>query len=474
MSERSPRKSSDYWSAIVRTRDIVTGPTYGRIVRRLHVFLALIVAVAVTSAFDAGPPGQAKRTEPALSFDATALAQFNGTASHPDATSVCGSNTETFLTELFHTAPTAVKVNEEWGDIAGPKQVAIEGPVRTTHLGPTDLPMTHIYGDDLSMDVGLGPSLQPFAQHLGPSNEPTDQLHVELASGLIPHARVTSVASPTETWRQASDVDLSGFLDGFAEPQLGDSALVAGRWIIDCGHGDYGTELHPMSFLAWSHTSGPTNVVHAYMNPYRDTQRYSPDLSILGHVSDTSRFSNPDVKPFVPYLIDEVVRVLSDQADRLRAQELLEAVRVTPPPFNVCAPAGTHGRLVVNYDLVTRPGVQVDVSLDHPTGCAHVAITLTPQYAPLDQPVRDCLLPWTYLNAIASDAVGSPVDVRALFESLLPPDLAARVVAQDPLVTCADPLDGPAVQQHPSSQHARIDATQPFPFYGTITVTRGR
>src|SRR5262249_57824830 len=102
------------------------------------------------------PPGPAAAGEAgAVVFDPGALAQLNGVAPRADATAVCGSSTETFLTELFHTAPTAVKVNNEWGDIAGAKQVAVEGPGRTTHLGPTDLPLTHISGDDLSMDVGF-------------------------------------------------------------------------------------------------------------------------------------------------------------------------------------------------------------------------------------------------------------------------------------------------------------------------------
>jgi hypothetical protein len=418
------------------------------------------------------PTPPPRQTVP-LSFEAAALAGLNGTASHPDATTVCGSNTETFLTELFHTSLSDVKVNQEWADIVpGGKQVAIEGPVRTTHLGPTDLPMTHIYGDDLSMDVGLPPSLQPFSYHLGPSNEPTDQLHVELASGQIPHQERSSVASPDETWREASDQDLSGFLGGFTEPAIGDSALVMGRWIIDCGHGDYGTELHPMSFLAWSHIAGATNTVHAYMNPYRDTQWYAPDLSILGHVSDMTRFARPAVKPLVPYLIDEVVRILTGQIDRLRAQELLEAIPAAPPPWIVCAPPDTHGRLVAHYDLVTRPGVGVAVKLDREHGCATVTVTLAPEYRALDQPVRDCVLPWDYLNQIASEAAGTPVDVRSLFEAALPPDLAALVVAHDPLTACADPLAGPAVSPTPGGISIRTDASQPFPFYGVVTVTR--
>lgn len=452
---------------------MLSAGAYGAIVRRFGYLSVVVLAVAATTASANASPGHAKRAEASLSFAAAALAQFNGTATHPDAASVCGSNTETFLTELFHVAPTAVKVNEEWADIVkGGKQVAVEGPVRTTHLGPTDLPMSHIYGDDLSMDVGIPASLQPFSYHLGPSSDPADQIHVEIASGLIPHARAASQASPTQTWRQASDVDLSGFLDGFAEPQVGDRALVLGRWIIDCGHGDYGTELHPMSFLAWSHPAGSSNVVHAYMNPYRDSERYSPDLSILGHVADTSRFAQSDVKPFVPYLIDEVVRLLAGKTDRLRSQELLEAVTVPPPPWTVCAPAGSHGKLVVRYDLVTRPGVRLDIDLHHATGCATITTTFTSAYRPLDQRVRDCVLPWAYLNVIASGSVGRPIDVRDLFRSLLPPALAAKVIAHNPVTACADPLSAPAIDTAPQGRDIRSDATQPYPFYGIITATR--
>ena len=103
-----------------------------------------------------------------------------------------------------------------------------------------------------------------------------------------------------------------------------------------------------------------------------------------------------------------------------------------------------------------------------------MTVSLTPQYHPLDQPIRDCQLPWDYLNEITSDSVGQPVDVRQLFESLLPPDLAAKVTAHDPVVSCSDPLAGPEVDPAPTGTRLRVDATQPFPFYGVITVTHGR
>ena len=58
------------------------------------------------------------------------------------------------------------------------------------------------------------------------------------------------------SWRQASDVDLTGFIPGFDQPPVGARSLAMGRWIIDCGHDNYQTELHPLSFLSWVRSTG--------------------------------------------------------------------------------------------------------------------------------------------------------------------------------------------------------------------------
>ena len=59
-----------------------------------------------------------------------------------------------------------------------------------------------------------------------------------------------------------------------------------------------------------------------------------------------------------------------------------------------------------------------------------------------------------------------------LFRSLLPPALAAKIIAHDPVTACADPLSAPAVDTAPDGREIRSDATQPFPFFGIITATR--
>ena len=206
----------------------------------------------------------------------------------------------------------------------------VSGTVATVFQGPGDLPMDHPLGDDLSMDVDLDAAFKPYSLQLGaaPSDTKPGQLHVEISSGLIPHLPATSAPAAEQTWRQLSDVSLQGFQPGFDHPAVGDRVLVEGRYIVDCGHPDYHTELHPISFLAWSHQEGTTSVVHVYGNAYWDTELFNPDLSVGGKVNDQARDTDPNTKPLPKYLIDEVGRLIAGTTSRLRTFELLG---VMPP-----------------------------------------------------------------------------------------------------------------------------------------------
>ena len=129
------------------------------------------------------------------------------------------------------------------------------------------------------------------SRSLGPAESPPGTMHVELSSGLIPHRPPPSGDRSKQTWREASDIDLTGFQPGFDKPAVGDRFLGMGRWIIDCGHDNYQTELHPLSFLAWAQTQSDTTVVRTYFNPYRDTETYSPDASEERSTSPTPRIN---------------------------------------------------------------------------------------------------------------------------------------------------------------------------------------
>jgi hypothetical protein len=396
----------------------------------------------------------------------------DGTPPSYTAAGVCGSDTATYLSELTNGGnPLNAHVLYEWSDIVpGGKQILVSGGVATTHLGPTDNPITHPFGDDLSMDVKLDPQYLQFAKQLGTPDEPSNHMHVELSSGLIPHVTRSSQASPDQTWLQLTNFNLAGIQTGFDKPALGDRALVMGRWIIDCGHPNYGTELHPMSFLGWAHAQGSTTTVHAYYNPYWDTEQYSTDPTVAGMVNDSARFAS--AQPFPPYFVGEVLRAINGTVDHLSSNELVGAQHTSPVSWQVCAPAGASGsRMLVHYDVETRPGVQVTVAPEASSTCAQVSVTLGPDFVAANTAIRQCVLPWDYLSAIAKQTYGSSVDVHALVDKFVTAPGARAIVDKDPSVSCADAHSGPTVSPSPTGQRIRVDTAQPFPFYGVVTVS---
>ena len=440
--------------------------------RKCLFVAALCVALVAAACGSSTTTTQRTGSATAGWVDSTAQA-FNGAPPAFNLTSACGSPTDTYLgTQQLQKPPTAWNVAYEWGDtVPGGKQLLVSGNVATAHLGPGDLPFDHPYGDDLSMDVNLDQPYQVFSRQLGTAHSDVkpNQLHVEISSGFIPHVVRPSSAVPGQTWRQLSDFNLSGFQPGFDHPAVGDRILVGGRYIVDCGHPDFHTELHPISFLAWSHTDGNRTVVHLYSNPYRDTQLYSSDLAVLGQVNNTSRLAA--AKPLPPYFVDDVAGLLTGKTNRIQAPELVEAI--TPPSpttWQVCASSGSSGNLQVRYDLRTAPGTTVQVTPDPSNGCATVNATTGTYRAP-DLSLRSCVMPWNYISRIAGAALNTKLDVRGLIKKYVPQQ-SWPLVDQDPLTGCGDGLSGATVSGQPVGQAVQVDPNQPFPIYGIITLQR--
>lgn len=447
-----------------------------RAMRRLALPAVLLLIVAACSssssspAADEGPPVT-------IGWVKGAAEAANGPAPDVEASNACGSDTATYLAELQDTAPFAAKVQYHWGDcVEGGKQVMVAGTIAATHLGPTDLPMDHPFGDDLSMNVDLDDPFVPFAKKLGKGEGEGDasanQTHVEIACGMIPHVPRPENPPTGQTWRASSDfnLDRASFQPGFAEPPKGDRAIIMGRWIIDCGHDDYSAELHAISFLGWAHVDGPTTTARLYYNPYRDTELYSMTADKLGAVSDPARLG--DALTFPKQLVKEVLGLDNGSVDRLRALENVEATRAPIADFRVCAPEGSTGSLTVASDLVVRPGVNVTLSPNDATGCVTVHVTGLDTYAPMDARIRTCALPWSFLEDIVKVQVSTPIDLLGKIQSNLSTPAGKQRAALDPECSCADALAGPPVVDAPTSQSTRVDATQPFPIYGVVTATR--
>src|SRR5947208_1818105 len=127
-------------------------------------------------------------------------------------------------------------------------------------------------------------------------------------------------------------------------------------------------------------------------------------------------------KPFLPYLTDEVTKVVTGQSDHLSSKEVVEPTNVSPPPWQVCAPGNT----ALHYDIVIRPGVIVKVG-NRTKGCVKITVTLPKSYRPAQPKLRQCVVPWGYLNDVTKAALSTSVDVKALIQKQIPVLLRARV-----------------------------------------------
>ena len=194
---------------------------------------------------------------------------------------------------------------------------------------------------------------------------------------------------------------------------------------------------------------------------------------MLGLVNDTARFANPQTQRFPPYLIDEVARLISGSTQQLRTFELVGA---DPPAasnsWQACAPTASSGSQVeVHYDLQTRPGVSVTVSPADANGCVTVHSTTSAAYSTPDVSLRTCVMPWSYINSIAGQALAASVDTRQVIKKNVPQQYWP-LVDRAPLAGCADALNGPPVSAQPKGQTMATDAGQPFGVYGIITIRR--
>ena len=407
---------------------------------------------------------------PGIAFETESAVAANGPIPTANALATCGSNTDSYLAELLHVFPSDAKVTKHWPDIVPGKVFRLSGTVTDSSLGSGDLPFDHPFGSDLNFDVAPDApyaALKQFAADGTEAGAPETQ-HVELEEGLVPH-RADRAAGPLtgQPWYEMSAANRGNLLDGFV-PQPGDRVALMGHWIIDCGHTDYETEIHPVTFLAVARTEGDATVARVFFNPYHVTQVYSPDPAVPGRVEDRSRFADPAVKTFPSYLVDDVVRLLQQTKDHLGGGVLLDAEHESPPPWRVCAPLGTSGhRLRVEGHCALRRGVNLTFARDRRAGCITVTTTLGLDYVAQDPPLRVCTLPWDWLNEQAAGEAGVPgLDIRARIESFLPSSVWP-LVDNTPDATCADGLVG----WLPRSLRRRVtDPTRVFPLIGTLSV----
>ncbi|MBI3784041.1 MAG: hypothetical protein HY270_11640 [Deltaproteobacteria bacterium] len=440
--------------------------------------LALIVPLAIATLIGCDGEStvqQSASDQPLLAFDEHAAVAANGEFPSADPKTVCGADDRRFLAELTMGSALAYKVPKRLADIkASPSEIMIAGVATSSSLGDGDFLFDHTFGSDFNMDVMLDAPYTHAAQGRGVAG---GEMHVELSEGQLPHDLAAAGPATGQTWEAMSARSRQGIVSRFV-PATSDRVLVMGHWIVDCGHTNFDTELHPLTFMARGRVENGKTVVDAFYNPYRETQLYHPDPAKALAFDDPTRLKDHDTQPFPGALIRSVFRLQdAGQApyrsiDHLESWALLEPNHSSPVAWNVCAPAGSKGtRLEVQYHWVTRPGVQVTVTVDDKSSCAIINTNVGTATIAAPQP-RVCNSPWDYLDRVAAAEAGIPgLDLQAQLGAFIQPQFKSRL-DPTPLLNCYDPLMGPGIEAEPNGQRIDVNNDVLIPFYGTVTVRR--
>jgi hypothetical protein len=400
-----------------------------------------------------------------VGFDKRKAALANDPIERADQRFACGSRDFAFGQELITLDnPALADVQNQWGDVVPGKSVFmtgkinnIQGGVGTDLRGGADFLLTHPFGTDFTFQTVLDPPFKALGETVGKLPIlpfPPGVLHTELEKGIIPHS------------------DAENYLPGFV-PQQGDQIAFYGRWIVDCGHDDFHTEMHPPSLVSFGHQQGAgTTVVHSFYYPYEVTELYSPSPDQVANLANTARFTDPKTKTLPGYFVDELLRVIQGEHDRIQAHILMKAPPVQPLTWYACAPSPrpAGSKLTASYQYTARPGIDIQVTPDNDLGCARFDLKVGASYQPLNPSRHDCSIPWAQLTPQLQEALANrEIDILSLIKSKVGAALAPTV-ERDPLFDCYDPLvvaaPGPA-----SGSGIVINAAQPYPFYGQATVS---
>jgi hypothetical protein len=360
-----------------------------------------------------------------LEFEKEAAVAANGpippvpTNPLEEVNEVCGSETAVYGSELFTTPPKDIKVVNEWSDIVLEKDMEVSGTVSSVELSNGDLSIDHPFSRDFTFNVLLDEPYWPLARKLGEGEDEDNgaeehEMHMELELGSMLHSEPQYEGPPAgEPWQLLpfeQTEPLTPTLDTRAHenvqeayvPKVGERIAMRGRWIIDCGHSDFHSELHPVTFMAFAHQDGLKTVAHVISNPYRVTQLYGFGTRNVN--------SEPKGIPF-PTGLEFAIKadVEASVVGSKFPIELLGGLERTKPsttPFSVCPPPGAGEKAKIHHRFVTREGLSVSIKPLESTNCAVAHVNIGRKYTALQPPIRTCVLPWNLVTAEVGGGLG--------------------------------------------------------------------
>ena len=388
----------------------------------------------------------------------------------------------------------------EWKQVLAPDEeydqfslVGASGWVINNGPSPADFPFNHPFGGD--WEFWLAPDAS-FTGLLAPGNSGPDS---DIVNSIV-RANALGISVPQGVL--GVEWDSSLVPESFQnEVHEGDRVATLGRWIVDCGHADFHTEIHPPLLMAVANprreadgTEG-TRVVFT-SRPYLPGQTYAVDTE---NVYDDS---TDDDGAFYDHILKEVLKVnahlsfLVEAHPKIKSHPFLGAhlahFIIRPPDLGrFHNPVVAPPTLGVSFHFTVRSGCAVQVISSAPDTIDVFIAMSHAGYIPPPLPNRQGRrVSREELSRLSDDAGNAYLAVDALssaaqlllpggvLSSLIVALLLARGIETDqyaslPAVNVLDTrnavMNAPA-SAIPSGLGVTQDDGQPFPVFGWLDV----
>jgi hypothetical protein len=415
------------------------------------------------------------------------------------AAAVCQNRTFDDINSILTDSPSPTN---EWEPVLGQSDelgsnVGISGWVCEINLktpdDPTkDVPFTHPFYNDWTFYLASDPQ---FNNLLSPGNtifqdpasmgQPDD---TEPCGRAYPYATQHQIVPPTVNGDPAFiEFEMEqGLVTREYWPDCGDRVAALGRWIVDCAHANYSTEIHPPLILAKAAPAGDATRVKMIGRAFLTSQWFD-GRSLFQHLWD--QVKDREAKAAAAQLLPPTVAAIPGFDARARVlsppfsgiQSVMFTVR---PPTPRASPEDT---LLLSYHFTVRTGVYVAAFQGkHPDEVDVLVIMNEAAYVPFPLariPSHDVVITIDELIAAAGDGAQAIKDkihsfiiaTNPWFEVILAKGIEMTRYDMPPP---GSPKDTDNVvrdqrvssEMHPPSQPYAVDDDQPYPIYGWLTL----
>jgi hypothetical protein len=330
--------------------------------------------------------------------------------------------------------------------------------VQNPHRSPEDLPFLHPFDNDFEFHIAPDP---PYMNLVAPKM--TDDNYVDSTN----NANALGLQV-----RGVIGLELDNSLVPSAyKPKLNDRTAVWGRWIVDAGHDDFHTEIHPPLIMVGARPSGGGTKVSVYTRPYLVSQDFG-DGGLLEHL--VIEVAKVDAQIFgIPVPLSTLIRAHPRLMPKPFAGLNIVSFKVRPPPRT-----DPRDSLQVRMSFTRRDdSVAIQVVRGSDGESIRVVMVLNEAgYVPPPEPPRTnrryTLDEISEMSGDAADAITGGV-----LASILAGPLAFLITQRGVETHRYGALKAPVLPAETvmplASLHPvdiKIDSTQPFPLMGNLTL----